>query len=181
MFARLFVVLSLFFGVLSPAHAAELKIATVDFQRALNEVGEAGAVRAKLEGMFTERKAAIDKMKSQLDAQQAELQKQSAILSDSARKQKEDTFQQQAMEFQSTYSRYEGEMQQAYYSAMEQFIDKMKKIAVVIGTERGYTMVVEATEGGVVYSTPSIDITDELIKRYNAANPAGVSSPAKKP
>ncbi len=181
MFARLLLVFTVVLGLLSSAQAAELKIATVDFQRALNDVGEAGTVRGKLEGMFTERKAAIDKMKVQLDAQQADLQKQSAILSDSARKAKEDTFQRQAMEFQSTYSRYEGEMQQAYYSAMEQFIEKMKKIAVVIGQERGYTMVVEVTEGGVVYSLPAIDITDELIKRYNAANPSGASPPTKKP
>lgn len=66
-------------------------------------------------------------------------------------------------------------MQGAYYTAMEQFIDKMKKIAVAIGQERGYSLVLEVTEGGVVYWQPSIDVTDELIKRYNAANPATTS------
>jgi Skp family chaperone for outer membrane proteins len=55
---------------------------------------------------------------------------------------------------------------------MQDFIEKMKKIAVAIGQERGYTVVLEATEGGVVYWSDSVDITDELIKRYNAANPA---------
>jgi Skp family chaperone for outer membrane proteins len=77
-----------------------------------------------------------------------------------------------SVEFQQTYARAESEMQQAYYAAMQDFIEKMKKIAVAIGQERGYTVVLEATEGGVVYWSDSVDITDELIKRYNAANPA---------
>jgi outer membrane protein len=161
------------------AEAAELKIASVDFQRALNTVNDAASVRSRLEGMYGERKAAIEKMKTQLDQAKAELDKQSVILSDSAKRQKEEEFQRKAMEFQSTYSRYEGEMQQAYYGAMEQYIEKLKKIATAVGQERSYTLVLEVTEGGVVYVSPTIDITDEVIKRYNAANPAP-SAPAPK-
>jgi outer membrane protein len=150
---------------------AEIKVATVDFQRALNQVNEASTVRTNLEKMYGDRKAAIDKMQTSLQAKKADLDKQSVVLSDSARKQKEEEFMKAQMEFQQTYSRYEGEMQQAYYGAMEQFIEKMKKIAIAIGQERQYTLVLEVTEGGVVYAAPSLDITEELIKRYNAANP----------
>jgi outer membrane protein len=111
-------------------------------------------------------------MQKSLEAKKSEYEKQSAILSDSARKSKEEELMKASVEFQQTYARAESEMQQAYYAAMQDFIEKMKKIAVAIGQERGYTVVLEATEGGVVYWSDSVDITDELIKRYNAANPA---------
>ena len=75
------------------------------------------------------------------------------------------------MQFQQAYQQSEGEMQQAYQGAMETLIAKMKTITQSIATERAYTLVIEVNEGGVVYTAPSIDITDELIKRYNAANP----------
>lgn len=162
------------FGLLlafSTSALAEVKIATVDFQRALNEVGEGAAARAKLESMYGEKKAAIEKMKSSVDAMQADLEKQSVILSDSARKAKEEELQVAAGQFQQAYSRSEGEMQQAYYGAMETLIEKMKKISQTIGTEKGYTLIVEINEGGVIYAATTIDITDELIKRYNTANP----------
>ncbi len=171
MFSRFFALLAVCFLFAGNA-LAEVKVAVVDFQRALNEVNEAAGVRAKLEGMYGERKAAIEKMQKSLEAKKSEYEKQSSILSDSARKAKEEELMKASVEFQQTYSRAEGEMQQAYYAAMQDFIEKMKKISVVIGKERGYTVVLEATEGGVVYWSDTVDITDEMIKRYNAANPA---------
>ncbi len=176
MFSRFFALLAICF-LFAGSALAEVKVAVVDFQRALNEVNEAAGVRAKLEGMYGERKAAIEKMQKTLEAKKAEYEKQSSILSDSARKAKEEELMKASMEFQQTYSRAEGEMQQAYYAAMQDFIEKMKKISVAIGQERGYTVVLEATEGGVVYWSDSVDITNEMIKRYNAANPA--TSPKK--
>ncbi len=171
MFQRFLAILAV--GLLFAGSAlAEVKVAVVDFQRALNEVNEASGVRSKLEAMYGERKVAIEKMQKTLEAKKGEYERQATILSDSARKAKEEELMKASVEFQQTYSRYEGEMQQAYYAAMQDFIEKMKKISIGIGQERGYTVVLEATEGGVVYWSDTVDITNEMIKRYNAANPA---------
>ena len=171
MFKRFFLLITICCCVAGSAFA-EVKVAVVDFQKALNDVNEASGVRKKLESMYGERKVTIEKMQTSLEAKKVDLEKQSVILSDSARKSKEEDVMRTHMEFQQTYSRYESEMQQAYYAAMQDFIEKMKKIAIAIGQERGYTVVLETTEGGVVYWSESVDITSELIKRYNAANPA---------
>ena len=157
--------------VYGQAQAAEIKLASVDYQRALESVSEGESARKRLESMFQTKKTAIEKMKSNLDAMQADYQKQSVLLSDSAKKEKEDAINMAAMQFQLAYQQSEGEMQQAYQGAMESLIAKMKSITQSIATERAYTLVIEVNEGGVVYTAPSIDITDELIKRYNAANP----------
>lgn len=153
------------------AQAAELKLASVDYQKALESVAEGETARKKLESMFQSKKAAIEKMKTNLDAMQADYQKQSVLLSDSAKKEKEDAINLAGMQFQQAYQQSEGEMQQAYQGAMEQLIAKMKTITTGIATERAYTLVIEVNEGGVVYTSPTIDITDELVKRYNAQNP----------
>ena len=157
--------------VYGQAQAAEIKLASVDYQRALESVSEGESARKRLESMFQTKKTALAKMKSNLDAMQADYQKQSVLLSDSAKKEKEDAINMAAMQFQQAYQQSEGEMQQAYQGAMESLIAKMKSITQSIATERAYTLVIEVNEGGVVYTAPSIDITDELIKRYNAQNP----------
>ncbi len=154
------------------AEAAELKIASVDYQRALENVSEGESARKKLEAMFQSKKVAIEKMKTNLDAMQSDYQKQSVLLSDSARKEKEDAINLAGMQFQQAYAQSEGEMQQAYQGAMENLITKMRTITQSIATERTLTLVIEVNEGGIVYTSPTIDITDELIKRYNAQNPA---------
>lgn len=151
--------------------APAAKVGTVDFQRALNEVAEGAAARKRLEGMYAEKKAALDKMASNLEAAKADIDKQAMVLSDAAMRAKQEEFNNSYMAFQQAQARAEGEMQQAYGQAMESLIERMRLLAADIGKEKGYTVILEVNEGGVVYSLPSVDITDELIKRYNAKYP----------
>ncbi len=176
MFARLLSMFVLLFAFAGSA-LAEVKIATVDFQRALNDVGEGAAARNKLEGMYADKKGAIDQMRVSLEKMKTDLDKQSVILSDSAKATKQREFEMAYQQYSQAASQAEGEMQQAYMGAMESLIEKMKKLTQTLAAEKGYSLVVEVNEGGVIYSSPTIDVTDELIKRYNAANPA--SAPKK--
>jgi len=172
MFARILSIFVLLLAFAAPAAAqSALKIATVDYQRALENVSEGATTKARLEGMFAAKKSALEKMATQLKAQQTELEKQSVILSDSAKVAKQKEFETAYMQYQQAASVAEGEMQQAYMGAMETLIEKMKKLTQTIATEKGYTLVIEVNEGGVVYAAPTIDLTSDLITRYNAANP----------
>ena len=49
-----------------------------------------------------------------------------------------------------------------------QSFKKLKTVCEGIGAEQGYMLVLEVSQGGVVYSGSAVDITDELIKRYDA-------------
>lgn len=169
-FALLAFLGSLWFGSIQPAHA-EVKIATVDFQRALNETTEGKNATTRLQGMFNERKAALDKLKTQFDTAMADYQKQQMVLGEDARKAKEEQLNNLYMQFQQAQQQYEGEFQNAYNQAMQTLIEKLKKQATTIATEKQVTLLVELNEGGVLYAAPSIDITNELITRYNTANP----------
>lgn len=167
MFRRLLALFAFVLAFASPALADS--IAVVDFQKALNQVSEAATVKANLEKMTADRKSTLDKMKASYDAAVADYQKQQMLLSDSARQDKEKELYQKGQELQATMGRYEGELQEAQYNAMNKFVEKMKTIAQTIGKEKGYTIVLEVNQGGAVYwSATAPDITDELIKRYNA-------------
>lgn len=170
MIARILVLFALMFSFV-PAAFAQSKVATVDFQRAINEVSEGKAAKARLEALYAEKKAALDRLQANISQKQADYEKQKVVLSDTARKAKEEEINNDIMAYQQSLMRYEQEFQQAYMVAMDNLLQKMKTIATQIGAEKGYTLVIEITEGGIVYSSPTIDITDELIKRYNAQHP----------
>ena len=153
----------------TPAAAQQaLKVGTVDFQRALGEVTEGKSTKARLEKMYEDKKVALQKMEQQLVTAQKDYEKQAMVLSDAVRTQKEQELMQQQMVFQQTYMQSEQEFQAAYGQAMETLITKMKTTTELIAKEKGYTLVVEISEGGVVYSVPTIDLTAELITRFNA-------------
>ncbi len=152
----------------APAQAAELKIAVVDLQEAINQVRDGIAAKARLEGMFSEKQKAIAGMEKQLMAMEEDYNKQAMILSDAARQAKEKEMMQLQSQYQQLYMQSQQQMQEAYATEMEGLLVKMRTICEQIGAERGYTVVLEKTEGGVVYSTAAIDITSELVKRYDA-------------
>ncbi len=158
--------------VASPiAAAADMKVGVVDLQRALNEVREGELAQARLKGMYDAKLASLKQMEADLQARAAEFEKQSAILSEAARQAKQNELMQQQMVFQQTYMQAEGEMQQELAQMTQTLVTKMKAVAAEIGKERGYTMILDVggAEGfNVVYHQDGMDLTTELIKRYDA-------------
>ena len=149
------------------AEAAELKVATVDLQRAINEVKAGEKEKARLEGMMSSKRANLEKMEAQLVKMQEDYQKQAMVLSESARAAKEQELGQAQMNFQQTYMMAEQEMQAAYGQSMEALIEKMRPVCSQIAAERGISLVLEKNTG-VVWGADALDITNELIKRFNA-------------
>ncbi len=152
-----------------PATAmAEFEVAVVDFQEALAQIDEGATAMARLEGVRDEKMRSIERMRQDLTTRQAELRNQAAILSEAALAAKEEEFMALQMQFQQAAYTAEQELQTQYLSMMEEFFGKLSAVAEEIGKEKGYNLVLEATESGVVFHQGVDDITAELIKRYNA-------------
>jgi outer membrane protein len=65
------------------------------------------------------------------------------------------------MEFQRELQSKEGEL-------TKEIIERMQRIMRRVGQTDGYTLILERSEGGVVYVPINYDLTDLLIQRYNA-------------
>lgn len=143
-------------------------IAIVDFQLAINEVEEGEKARQEIDALLRQKQQAIQNMEQQLQTKMQEYEKQRLILSDEARQAKEQEIVQLQQQYQQAAMQAEMEMQQLYTQKMEGLISKMRTISSQIGQEKGYDLVLEVTESGVVYSAATLpNITPELIKRYN--------------
>ena len=92
------------------------------------------------------------------------------MLSDAARADYEQRLGEAQMVYQQTYQRNDAEMQEAYMQVMEQLFSSLKVVAQAIGTEQGYTLILESAQGAVLYTAPTVDITDQVIERVNAGN-----------
>ena len=61
---------------------------------------------------------------------------------------------------------YQQEMQQNYYTLLQDLDTKMRALTATIAKEKGYSLVLDSA--AVVYSGgDTVDMTNELIKRYN--------------
>ena len=152
-----------------PAFAG--KIAVVDFQRAVTETTEGKAAQERLDTMYSSRKAEIDKLRTDLEKDITDYQSRALILSDEARAQAERDLASKQQRYEGLYMQYQQEMQQTYFTLLSDLDEKMRALTEKIAKEKAYDLVLD--RAAVVYSGgETIDMTDELIKRYNAQSAA---------
>jgi len=181
---QMFVALLAGLSLLAPriAHAAELKIAYVDLQRAFAEVDEGKAAKAKLEQLRDAKQKELDKEQEALKKEKDTFEKQMATMTDSARQQQGTELQKKLYDLQQRFEKGRAELAQTERETLSGILGKMQPIIQTIAQRDGFTMVFEKTDSGLLYAPASLDITNELIRLFNEKNKVagGTSTPAKK-
>jgi outer membrane protein len=159
-------------GLVPPAMArAELKVAYVDLQRALDEVEEGKAAAASLKKEFEQKQKMLDTKRSELEKLGADLEKQAAVMTEQARKERQGELEKKGLELQSLFVQLRKELSDREFEAMRPIRDKMLAIVREIANQEGVSLVLQA--GALVYAEPSLDITNELVRKYNGRHKGG--------
>ncbi len=167
--------------VLAPAAVrAEQKIGYVDLQRALNEVDEGKAATALLKKDFDQKQKQLNAKKAEFDKAQAEFEKQSVVMSEQARRDRGQDLELRARELQTLFVQLQKDISDRERDATKGIFEKMSAIVRDIAESEGFTVVLDKN-AGIVYAPPSLDLTNDLIRKYNARHPAGgKAAPAAK-
>jgi len=155
------------------AHA-EVKIAYVNFQKALGELDEAKAARARLESLKDQKQKDLDKAQDGLKHDQETFQK------------KAEDLQKRIIDLQQNFEKGRQELAQKEGDEFGPILQKMRNVVAAIAQKEGFTMVFEVN--GIAYAPDSLDLTNQLIRTYNeqnkvkttSATPAAATTPAKK-
>jgi outer membrane protein len=164
--------------VAAPA-AAELKIGYVDFQRALNEVEQGKAAKANLQKDFAEKQKVLDRDKSELDKLQGEFEKQVGVLSEEAKRDRAMEIQKRMNEAQGRLLAFQKELQEREREATRAIFERMEALTHEISDAEGFTVVFEKNNAGIIVAPQSLDLTNELIRKFNARHKVGEAE--KKP
>lgn len=161
------------------AQAQQAKIAVVDMQRALNETEDGRKAKATLKKLFEERQKTLDKQQNDLKAMKESLEKQRDVLSREVLAKKFEEYQKAFGELQTTYMEFQRELQSKEGELTKDIIERMQRIMRRVGQTDGYTLILERSEGGVIYVPSNYDLTDLLIQRYNAGEGREASAEPK--
>jgi outer membrane protein len=161
-----------------PGHAhAEGRIAFVDLQRALNSVDEGKAAKESLKREFDQKQKLLDDKKTEFDRLRQDFEKQSVVMSDDARKQKQGELERKGMELQSFFVQLQKELSEREREATRGIFDKMHVLVREIAEQEGVSVVVGAE--ALVYADPALDLTNELVRKYNARHKATAANGKK--
>lgn len=144
------------------------RIALVNLQGALNRVEEGQAARTRLERDLERRRQEFETAQATLQREAQEFEAAVPMLTQEAAMERYQGLQQRAAQLQQQYEGHQRDLARAEAEATEQIAERMFVIVQAIATERGYTMVLDRST--VVYAASGDDLTDELVRRYDAAH-----------
>ncbi len=143
------------------------KLAMVDMQRVLNETVAGKRARKELESSFQAKQDKVNKKKTKLEADTAKAQKLTGEQLAAAQEQ----LQKDYMELQSMYMTLQQELAQQESRLLEKMYTNSQTLVVSLAKELGLDLVLIRDQSTVIYSQEGMDITVELVKRYNKAHP----------
>ncbi len=163
--------LGMFHSIAFAEEAAATKIATVDMQKALQTVDSGKKAKGQLEKEFNTKKKMLDDEQSAIVKLENEFKKQTMVLNDEAKEKKFQELQERKMKFQQQLMRSQTEIQQKEGELTAPIIKSLKEMAKELAGKKGYQMVLDrSNEQTIIFSQEKDDLTDELVKAYNAKN-----------
>lgn len=161
------------------AHAGEFKAAYVDIQRAVQEVDEGRAAKARLQVMADKKQKDFEKEQNALKLEFEMYQKQKSTMAEKAASDKELELQKKLVDFQQKSEKLRAEMADSERKELGTIFPKLETLLGQIAQREGLTMVFDRSSSGLAWAPTSLDLTNELIRMYNNQYKATVPATPK--
>ena len=150
------------------SHAAEAaKVGVVNLQRCLNESKLGKQFKVEFTSEAEQLKADLENEEAELKALREEIEKQGLVLSETAKKEREATYNNRLDAFKGRFKESQQALQRKDQELTRKVLKGLQGIIGKIGDSGGYTLIVEKQEAGVIFMAQASDITDEVIRRYD--------------
>lgn len=145
------------------------KIAFVDVQRIATESIEGKAATSKLDALRNKKTNELNEKNKALQANQQKLQQQSGVLSVEAQGQLQKEIEKQQVEIQRFTQDAQAEVQELQQELQVEFQKKLFPIIGQVAVEKNLHMLFSQGDSGIIWAAPGLDITADVIKRFDAA------------
>lgn len=159
------IVVMLFFIVAYNVDAQ--KIGLVNLQKALDESIAGKKAVEDMRKIFEAKQKVIESKKADLRQMQQEINSQSSLLSEEAKKEKLTLYQQEMKKLQRLVQDSNEELKRKENELVGEIAKELRDVVKRLGKELGYDLILEYQESGVLYKSETVDLTKQVIERYN--------------
>jgi len=149
---------------------AETKIGVVDVQRVIDDSEKGQQARELLKQKFEQEKTSLEKEGKEIALLKEDFDKQSAVLTPEKRADREQELRQRIKDFNRLKKDKQDSFNAQQMEVLRQVMAKVMEVVQTVAKENGYTAVLDATNGPVLYAGEGVDITDLIIQRFNQAS-----------
>lgn len=167
-----FQILHVLFFVLcaASANAVETKIGYIDTKEIFSKFKGAVEIQKQLDKEIEEWKTEEQKKKREVDSLKRELEKVALLLSVEKKKEKETFLKTKQDEYEQYVKEIwgeEGKLHQRNVELTKPVIEKINTIVRKIGDEEKFSIILDSSDGNIVYAPSSSDITQRVIDELN--------------
>jgi outer membrane protein len=141
------------------------KIGVVEFKR-LFENSEAGKeIKQQITEQGKQMESALKTKGAEIEELKKRLERESLVMSKEMREEKEREFRIKVNDIKTLQKKYEAQLQGIQKKLMDGLQAETLEVINEIGKSGGYLMIMD--KRGVLYAPSTVDITDEVIKKFN--------------
>lgn len=156
-----------------PALASNGRIAIVDVQRILARSVAGAAAREALEKEKAVMQKQVDSQRAELEKLREELEKKGQLLSPEARREKQETLERKLRDTRRLVDDLQGTLQKKEDAMLQKVLQDVGGLIQKVGKERGFSVILERQRSGVLYASADVDLTDDVLKAYDAETKKG--------
>jgi outer membrane protein len=166
--------LAVFMAVAAPVAAqTPLKIGYINSQAILAQTPGAQEAANQFDSEMQALRAQLQPASDSLDAMIKQYQSQSLAMSPEAKARRETEIQQRQQDLQQRAQQLENQAQQRRSEIVQPIMDKISTVIEQIRAEGHYHLIFDVAAGSLVAADSTLDLTDEVVRRLQAANAAG--------
>ena len=168
----------------APHASAELKIGFIDSDQIFANYQKTKEAQASFEREVLDLSKTAREKKDEIDTMQRKLEQQGPMLSEAKRDEQNRILSQKVGEYEKFVQEQwgpGGRISRLNEEYLKPIIDRVHAIVASIGTDEGFSLILDAADGNVVYGDKSLDLTDRVLSELRTEDETGTRSGGKKP
>ena len=168
----------------SPSEVKPQNIVTVSFNAAVLQTAEAQKSLSSLQARFAPKQKQLQALNDEVESLRKQLADTSSNLSDAERATRARSLESKEKELQREAEDFKSDSQSESEQVFQRVAQKVYAFLQTFSQQHGYSAVIERGSDAnpvVWYAAGNMDITDDLIKAYNAQAEGASSAPANPP
>ncbi|MCC7035278.1 MAG: OmpH family outer membrane protein [Acidobacteria bacterium] len=155
------------------------KVAYVVLQRIANESAEGKAATTRIQALQQKKAAELNDKNKQLQTAQQKLEKEAGVLSVTAAGELQKQVERLQVEIQRFTQDAQAEVQELQQQLQQEFQVRLEPVLQELGRDKGLHFIFNGPDAGLVWADAALDISADVIKRLDAAKPAGGKPPVQ--
>lgn len=158
----------------TPLSAQQPSIVFIDSERLRQEAPSLQEARQQMQQQMqrleSQADSALSPLQAEIQRMAMQFQQQQGTMTQENRQQRQAEIQRKQMELQQAGQEWEQRAGQIQNEILGPALSRINDVIDALRQERGYSYILDAAAGGVVAADPSLDITEELLRRLGAGS-----------